>query len=375
MIQPVYKTIYLYMTHACNSGCSFCYRKGLYKRHKVSELGPYSRMSKEMAFDILDFVFSKLKTDKQFAIYFWGGEPTLEMEVIKSVIGEYPQFPYHTNTNGGTMTREMFSFIQNTRNFSLTWSFGNAYENFGGVKEKAAAEPLMVEMLKDNRHNINFMVTRYDRLLEDYRWIAENLTDNITIDIATRFDHKEKDLEEFARQYLALMNYYKDDPRIFNGLNPALHSNLYFREFGMKAQVTDFHYCRSGLERLFIDMNGGIWQCDNMYICQHNKLGDIWDGLDYSKLEFALEIDQDREKYLGRHCESCELYKQCPRNKCLGLNLEHMGDMFIPEPAFCNMCKVLFKVTKAYIEIEKSKEVVKWDAQGMNVMSQAKAIR
>ena len=42
----------------------------------------------------------------------------------------------------------------------------------------------------------------------------------------------------------------------------------------------------------------------------------------------------------------------CPRNKCLGLNLEHTGDMFRPEPAFCKMNKVLYNVTKKYIAIK-----------------------
>jgi hypothetical protein len=78
-------------------------------------------------------------------------------------------------------------------------------------------------------------------------------------------------------------------------------------------------------------------------------------GIDYSKLELAWAIDADREKYLGKNCEGCELYGQCPRNKCLGLNLEWMGDMFKPEPSFCKMCRVLFKITKRYIEIEKGK--------------------
>jgi len=93
-----------------------------------------------------------------------------------------------------------------------------------------------------------------------------------------------------------------------------------------------------------------------MYICRHNRLGSVYDGIDYSKLDYVWEIDANRERYLGRFCEDCELYKRCPRNKCLGLNLEHMGDMFKPEPGYCAMNKVMAKVIDKYIQLEKEKK-------------------
>jgi len=311
-------------------------------------------MTEDMAFRILEFVFSELQLDPKFAIFFWGGEPLLNFEVIKAVVEKLPQFLYHTNTNGKPVTEEMYGWFMQHRNLSLTWSLGNAYEKYGNLKAKIEAEPWALKTIKESpQNNVNFMVTRYDRLIEDFDFLISNVTRNITIDLATRFEHKEEDLEKFADEYFNLLMKYKNDKELYQAMNPAIHSNLYFKEFGLKSQAEDFHYCRSGLERLFIDTAGGIWQCDNMYICQHNKLGDIEKGIDYSKLELAWEIDANREKYLGQYCHDCELYKLCPRNKCLGLNLEWMGDMFKPEPSFCKMCRVLFKITKRYIELEK----------------------
>ena len=357
MRTPVYKTIYLYLTHACNAGCSFCYRRGLFERNKRETLGP-AFMTEEMAFRILDFAFSKLELHEKFSIYFWGGEPLLNMKVILAVVERYPQFLFHTNTSGKPVTEKMYEWFMAHRNMGITWSLGNAYEKYGGLREKVAAEPWAFRLVKDNPANtVNFMVTRYDRFIEDFDYLVENVTRNITIDLATRVEHKEEDLERFADEYFRLLEKYRHDEALYRSMNPALHSNLYFMEFGLKSQVRPFHYCRSGLERLFIDTAGGIWQCDNMYICQHNKLGDIDSGIDYSRLDLAWAIDADREKYLGRYCEGCELYGLCPRNKCLGLNLEWMGDMFKPEPSFCKMCRVLFKITKRYIEIEKGERL------------------
>ena len=105
---PTYKAVYLYLTHACNSNCSFCYRKGLFTRNKLSQLSEHTSMSIEMAFKILDFVFKNLQLDDKFHIYFWGGEPFLNFKVIQAVVEKYPQFLFHTNTNGGVTTKEIY---------------------------------------------------------------------------------------------------------------------------------------------------------------------------------------------------------------------------------------------------------------------------
>lgn len=356
---PTYKSIYLYLTHQCDSWCSFCYRKGLYERHDINDLGDMF-MSVDTAKRIMDFVFTELQIDSQFNFYFWGGEPILNMPVIKYILETYPQFYCHTNMNGKSMDKEKYEYFSNHKNLHFAWSLGNAYEKYGGIRQKIEAEPWAAKLISENiNHNVNLMVVEYDKLFDDFKYLVDNLTDKITIDIATRFDHKEEDLERFAEEYYKLIDYYKDDDIIFGRINPAKRSNLWAREFGPKTAVKKYRYCKSGLERLFIDTVGGIWQCDNMYLCQHNRLGDIENGIDYSKLDLAWDILDHPEKYLGKHCGDCELNNDCIRNKCLGLNLEHMGDMFKPEPAWCKMCKVLYKVTEKYVEAEKKRRAKK----------------
>jgi len=350
---PTYKAVYFYLTHMCDSWCTFCYRKGLYKRNNINKLGDMY-MSEETALKIAEFVLSKLQLDDAFNFYFWGGEPFLNFKVMKRIITEYPQFQYHTNTNGAPFTQEMSDFLRSHTQFSIAWSLGNAYERYGGVQEKVKQEPIIAKFIKETDNNsCNLVVTKYDNLFNDFIWLTENVTKNVTIDIASKFEHKDEDLEDFANEYIRIIDYFKDDPIMFRAINPALKSNIWIREFGPKSMLRPYHFCKSGLQRLFIDTVGGIWQCDNMYICQHNKLGDIENGIDYSKLDLMYKILDDPEPYLGRHCEDCEIYQNCTRNKCLGLNLEWMGDMFKPEPSFCKMCKVLYKVAHHYVEQEK----------------------
>ena len=125
-------------------------------------------MSIDMAFQILDFIFKNLQLDDKFHIYFWGGEPFLNFKVIKAVIEKYPQFLFHTNTNGGIITEEIYEFINNHKNFAITWSFGNCYEKYKTPKEKVETEKWIAKLVcEDIRHNINFMIVQYDKLKDD----------------------------------------------------------------------------------------------------------------------------------------------------------------------------------------------------------------
>lgn len=357
MKTPTYKSIYLYLTHDCDSWCSFCYRKGLYKRNNIKDLGDFY-MSKETALKTLDFVFSKLQLTSTFNIYFWGGEPFLNFEVMKTVIDCYPQFHYHTNTNGKSITKEIYNYLDEHKNFRITWSLGNAYEKYGGIKQKVEAEYWAHKVISENDNSgANLMVTKYKNLVKDFEFVINNITPNITIDLATRYNHTDEDLNKFAEQYFCLMTKYMNKGDKYEALNPAFSNNLWHNEFGFKSLKKSWKFCRSGLERLFIDTMGGIWQCDNMYICQHNKLGDIYTGIDYSKLDLMWKIAENTDKYMSQYCEGCECYGNCPRNKCLGLDLEHMRNMFRPEPAYCNMCKIIYRISKKYVEYEKQKRI------------------
>lgn len=344
---PEYDSIYLFLTHRCNALCTFCYRKGQYKRTKIET----KDMTIQVALDTMKFAFTSLKTSPKLTFKFWGGEAFLNLEVIKAVVSTYPQFLYSTNTNGLSVTPQVYDWLNDNPNFLVTWSLGNATEKYGSIKEKIAQEWLAYKLIKNNsRHSVNFMVVNHETFFDDYRYLVENVSRNVCVDIATKFDHKEEDLQKFADSYFKVMDYYRKDTEIFQKLNPAKYGSQYARAFGYQSLVQPFHFCRTGLDRILIDPEGGIWQCDNMYVCGHNKLGTIYSGIDYSKLDYLWEIDKEK-KVLGTGCEECEIYGECPRNKCLGLNLEFQGDMFKPEPSWCSMCKVLHKVSKRYIEI------------------------
>lgn len=362
---PHYKSVYLLVTNDCHANCSFCYRRGLYKRNKIKDLGPLY-MTTERAFEAMDFIIDRLPKSDRFDIYFWGGEPLLNFEVIRAVIQEYPMYKYHTNSSGMEMNERIFEFFLSRQDISFTWSMGNAYEKFGGIKNKVKAQPLTARLIKEGNFAINFMVTNFKSMFDDFEFLFENVTRKISIDLATRKEHTDSDLKDFEVNYRKIIDKFSleadNSPLNYkipsrSNLNIAYSSTLWFETFGPRSLIKRWKFCGSGLDRCYIDQAGKIWQCDNWYVVQKNCLGDIWNGIDYSKLEAMWRL-QENPELMAQGCEGCEIYGYCPRNKCLGLDLEYMGDMLKPEPTYCKASKAMFRVIKSYIEDEKLKQTM-----------------
>lgn len=334
MRQHSYKTVYLYLTNECNTNCSFCYRKN----REIESCK--SVMTKDMAFKTLDYIFTNLKIKDNLNIAFWGGEPFMNFDVIKAVINKYPQFHYMTNTNGELFNDEICEFVKNHKNFTVNWSCGNAYEKFGSYENKIKACSKTTEVIRDNRHNIVMTVTsNYDKVYEDFMFLY-NINPGVGVTLANRHHHSDEQLREFEKQYLKITNLRNEPPIIIS------NSNLW-KEYIGEPIIPD--YCRHSLERIFVDTEGGLWGCDGAYMNQHNKLGDIYKGIDYSKTELFWEIEENRTKYLSKYCEECEIHPFCVENKCLYLNYEYNKDYFKPENEFCKIQKTWHRIIKTYI--------------------------
>lgn len=80
--------VLLFLTEKCNASCSYCYQ--INKRHK------------DMKIDDAIKIIEKARTSKYFnnSIDFFGGEPTLNMELINKLITTYKDIHFSIITNG-----------------------------------------------------------------------------------------------------------------------------------------------------------------------------------------------------------------------------------------------------------------------------------
>ncbi len=109
----VVKALCLHVAHTCNLNCSYCFAsQGKYH-------GERALMSFEVGKRALDFLIENSGTRKNLEVDFFGGEPSLNFDVVKRLV-EYARevegkhgknFRFTYTTNGMILTDEMIDFV------------------------------------------------------------------------------------------------------------------------------------------------------------------------------------------------------------------------------------------------------------------------
>ena len=109
----VIKALCLHVAHTCNLNCSYCFAsQGKYH-------GDRALMSFEVGKRAFDFLIENSGTRKNLEVDFFGGEPSLNFDVVKrlveyarSIEGKYNKnFRFTYTTNGMVLTDEMIEFL------------------------------------------------------------------------------------------------------------------------------------------------------------------------------------------------------------------------------------------------------------------------
>ena len=109
----VVKALCLHVAHTCNLNCSYCFAsQGKYH-------GDRALMSFEVGKQAFDFLIANSGTRRNLEVDFFGGEPSLNFDVVKQLVeyarsieGKYNKnFRFTYTTNGMILTDEMMEFI------------------------------------------------------------------------------------------------------------------------------------------------------------------------------------------------------------------------------------------------------------------------
>lgn len=113
----------LQVTQGCNLRCGYCVYSGKYYNRTHSS----KRMTKERAFQAVDFFVNHAADRDYLIIGFYGGEPLLEFQLIQDVI-QYTEenhsgkkFHFNMTTNATLLTDEVADYLVE-KDFSLTFS-------------------------------------------------------------------------------------------------------------------------------------------------------------------------------------------------------------------------------------------------------------
>ena len=108
---PVLKALCLNVTTGCNLRCSYCFAGAGHIAHQ--------NMSFEVAKQAIDFLIAQSGSRINLEVDFFGGEPTINFDVVKQTVAyargienaANKNFRFTVTTNGYALTDEMISFF------------------------------------------------------------------------------------------------------------------------------------------------------------------------------------------------------------------------------------------------------------------------
>lgn len=375
------------VTDACNLQCKYCGYGDLYANYDKRESKKQQFNDVKLLIDSLAELWNSIYNtsyNKNVTIGFYGGEPLLNMRLIRDSI-EYLEslpemavsFSYNMTTNAFLLDKYMDFLVE--KNFSLLLSldgneFNSSYRVDKSGKESFHKVYTNINQLRSIypdffETNVNFNAVLHNRnSVEDVfsfikhefgkiPRVAELNTNGLS-------ENGEKEMKEmfnnrFESFYLA-SDVFKSqiDIQLEDSASTLFHafardfSGNYFDSYNDLFDSSDHlcyiptGTCRPFERKLFLTVNGKILPCEK--IGQNHVLGFIKDGvlkLDYDEVGEYYQCLYDK---IINSCKSCFLQKAC--GQCMFLLEEKDGKLFCPNYMGKNRASEFFSQYLSYAE-------------------------
>jgi len=330
----------VYLTGACNLGCSYCFANRLPPRH----------MSRRTGERVVEWLFENSRDGKEdpLILSFFGGEPLLRFSILRCMV-EFSdrlsdrygkRIVFSVTTNGTLITGEILDFLEarqiavlfsvdgDRRTNDMHRNFKNGssaaetiYAGARSVLERFPKVAARMTVTRDNLHRLADNIRFLHRL--GFRFISPCPA------LETITGHKA--WEEFDRQCRRAAEYV-----IRNALDGD-YLHLHFLDNGIDQLVHKRAVdvaCGAGKTIVGIDTNGDIYPCHRFVSYAPNdgkrfRLGNIHDGIDPVR---ALPFRRyDRSNVLGCYtrCRECPANDFCAGG-CIALYHETTGNFLAP---------------------------------------------
>lgn len=331
----------LQVTQNCNLRCDYCsYSGGYYNRQHTSK-----HMSIEIAKKSIDFLFAHSKDVEKVHVSFYGGEPLLEYNLIRSVIeyieSEYEgrQIWYSLTTNGTLLCGEILDFLvkkdfvimlsidgpKDIHNINRTYqsgegSFGKIHDNLINYKRKY---PNHYKKLTTN--TVLPPNTDYVKVFDFFNKMRDEFS-SIHLSYVAITGKKEPitysesfSVYEQTERLKCLLNMIGKSSR--SNVNPLVIDLIECRDVAnvIRHPITPISksahphgQCIPGTSKTFVDCEGKLYICEKISELPNLSIGDIFNGYNYSKCYEFLNIGQKTEK----ECLDCWAFNLCASCVC-----------------------------------------------------------
>lgn len=334
--------IILQVTQNCNLRCKYCAYSGSYHNRTHSN----RTMNFETAKKGIDFLISHSTDNEHINVSFYGGEPLLMFNLIKSCI-EYAEFAaegkdisFNITSNGTLITDDVIKYFID-HNVKLTISLDGPREVHDKNRRFAKNGEGSFDIIYKK---ITHIKTKFPEYYKDN--IGFNMVIDPSVDLGCVNNFVCRD-EIFSDPYLSssiIDDRYRDErydmaddfiPKLkyerfklflnkLNRLSSNYVSPLTKIEYdlivkargdklrGTRRELPDKSHhsgpCIPGKQRLFLDVNGNFFPCERVSEkSQIMNIGNIDSGIDVNKSEYLLNVG----RATARQCKECWAFQYC----------------------------------------------------------------
>ncbi|WP_288230101.1 radical SAM/SPASM domain-containing protein [uncultured Faecalicoccus sp.] len=289
-------------TSDCNFRCPYCYEKGI--EHKY--------MDKDTASKLIEFV--KKQGKKKLQVMWYGGEPTLSIDLIQDLSKEFIDIFGQENytagivTNGYLLDRDMAKLLTNLNvHFAqITLDGPKEYHNKRRIHKSGNGS--FEEIIK-NIEEINDLISIIIRINVD--------KSNIEYTIRLLQLLEQKDLLNKVRFYIAPIsdvNAEKRNSYCFTQKEFSENEKLVYKYFGkyhpMKPPVSSFGVCGAiSLDSFVVSPDGKLYKCWDEIGRHNQEIGDVFNGI--TNINHYLKWVSYHINTYNKKCGSCKYLSTC----------------------------------------------------------------
>ena len=345
----VVKALCLNISHNCSLRCEYCFADG----------GSYSterlNMSKEVAFAAIDFLISKSGTMRNLEVDFFGGEPLLNMDVVKATVAyarskekeHNKNFRFTITTNAYMLSDDDIDFF-NKEMYNVVLSIDGRKDVHNCVRKTARGEDSFDTILQnalrfrakrgDGQYYIRGTFTALNKdFATDALYLNDCGFDQISLEPVVlpdthRLAIKESDVPELVEQYEILAKEYIERRKTDKWFN-FFHFMIDIS--GGPCESKRLVGCGAGNEYLCISPDGSIYPCHQFDGKPDFKIGSVLTGefSDTLPKKFACANLTTKPE-----CLKCWAKYYCSGG-CAANSVNFCGDINVPYTITCELMK------------------------------------
>ena len=362
----------LNLTRNCNLVCSYCFSG----KNKTND-----KMSLQTGKKAIDFLIRECMTAKieelplnirKIDIAFWGGEPLLEWEMLKTLVlyseSVKPEgliITYGGTTNGLLLTPEKFDFLDKYKIFFMLSIDGTeeTHNTFRIMKNGAGSHEIVSRNLKAAIDKWPFFRTRMTvvpekihHFFDDVKYLIDLGVTEIAFSPVYENIWTEQHWETFRNEGFKIVDLIAEKQK--EGKNIKIE---HFASYARENHSGATYPCGAGRTYVGIDIDGSIHPCHRFIKFEDTR---SWQEKEWciGHIDHGITKQEVRDKILlfnPEKCQNKECYTKSPcHGACYAANVDFNGDINPSNISTCKYVEMQMEVSKYYKENVKEMEKI-----------------